>query len=140
MSTNASYSEVNAALSDAVPDWVQTVTGVSARYGEFPKGTPAIEVVASGGDPLVTGYRSGGGIYAYAYEVYLKASGTTEAQRLDGIKVLGLLQSEIISHAFPPADVHFVAHEVTNAPHLYMEEAGKPSVWQMSAVLRYYIR
>lgn len=140
MSSGATYSSVSAAISAALPGWVESVTGVRARYGEFPPGVPAVEVVASGGDPLVTGYRSGGGIYSYAYEVYLKTSGATEPQRVDGIEVLGLLQSAVAGCSFPPAEAAFVAHEVTNAPHLYMEEAGPNSVYQMSAALRYYIR
>lgn len=140
MSTGASCSQVQAALSESVSRWVEGITGVKASYGEFSKGTPSVEVVASGGDPLVTRYRSGGGIYCWSYEVYLKTSGATESQRIDGIAVLGLVQAAIAARSFPGADVAFVSHEVTNAPHLYAEEAGANSVYQMTASIMYYAR
>lgn len=128
-------------IAKSVTDWVGSVVGVPTAYGEMPpvKG-PRAMVKASPVEPLVRGYASGGGVYRFAYEVYLMVSASAEEKRLDGMATLGRLFEAVEARLVPDDGREYTSHEVTNLPSLYAEGPGTETVYQLTAQLTYLVR
>lgn len=129
-----------ASQQEALTAWVAEALGVPCEYGEFPPTEPPHAMVkVSPGDPVVRRYRSGGGVYRLPYEVYLKVSATTQAERIAGLETLRALSDAIGRGERPAGPVRYTGHAVDVAPSLYAESGGTESVYQMTAHLTYIV-
>ena len=121
----------------AIAAWAGEALGAPCWYGEFPAGSPAAMVKVSPGDPLVRRYRSGGGVYRVAYEVYVRVHAPDQAGRIAGLELLRGLAARIQAGEAPDGPVRYSAHEVTNAPALYAQTGRDECVYQLTARLEY---
>lgn len=125
-------------IQGALARWVGGALGVPTEYGEFAPGPlPCAMVKVSPGDPLVRRYRSGGGVYRTAYEVYLKVHAPTQEGRIAGLELLRGLAARIQGGETPDGPARYCAHEVTNAPALYAQTGRDEAVYQLTARLEY---
>lgn len=133
--------ETAAGIETALAEWVGGVLGVPCDYGEFGgEGYPRAMVKVGNGDPVVTRYRAGGGVYRVPYEAYLCTFAVESADRVGGIEALRRLEDAIRARECPDGPVRYTSHEVTNSPALYAQADGGEVVYQMTAELRYMQR
>ena len=122
----------------ALAEWAGAALGVPCWYGEFACGpAPCAMVKVSPGDPLVRRYRSGGGVYRVAYEVYVRVHAPDQAGRVAGLELLRGLAARIQAGETPAGPERWFAHEVTVAPALYAQTGRDEAVYQLTARLEY---
>lgn len=108
-------------------------------YGRFPTlAADAACVRAAPGDPVVRRYAAGGGIYRFAWEVYLRSIVRSDGESLDALNRLQALQGKLAS-TLPGGDTSWVGQEVTNLPALYdIDDDGNETCY-LSAQTTYFV-
>lgn len=128
---------------EIVTQWVGQALGVPTEYGEFPPepGERAM-VKAAPGDPVVKRYANGGGVFRFAYEVYLLVPGATEGARVGGVDRLRAMCDRITAGREAPGGdgaPTWWGHDVTTLPNLFSCD-GNQSIYQAAATLAYIER
>lgn len=126
----------------AVTEWVRGAVGpgVETRYGELAGPGDCCEVKAAPASPAVRRYASGGGVYRFAYEVYLRVRPLGEGGRLDGLAALSGLAARVEAGEVPGCGIEWASHAVKSLPCLFRAEQGGEAVYQMAAELTYIVR
>lgn len=127
-------------IAKVVTDWVRGAMGddVTTEYGYLGQLSNSCMVKAAPGDPVERRYLSGGGVFRFPYEVYLRAvPHEAPGPRIDALARLRALQAMIESGMVPDVDVAWQAHEVTQVPNLYRTEPSGAEVYMLTAVLTY---
>lgn len=130
-------------VAEVVTDWVAGIMGsdVMTEFGELGTISNSCMVRAAPGDAVERRYLSGGGIFRFPYEVYLRVvPHDAPGPRIDGLARLRALQRVIESGGVPDVDVAWQSHTVTQVPNLYRTEESGAEVYMISAVLTYYER
>lgn len=133
-----------ARVASAVTAFVAAALGPAVRttYGELcPVGAvDAAEVAASGDDPVVRRFVSGGGIYRFSYDVYLRRCVRSAGARIDALGLLGGLAGLIEGGACPEAPgVSWVSHGLARSPALYSVDADGNETYRLAASLTYLV-
>lgn len=133
-----------ARVAEAVTAWVAGLLGDGVRttYGELcpMDGVDAAEVAATGADPVVRRFVSGGGIYRFGYDVYLRTCPRSSGARIDALGVLGRLADAVEHGGLPDAaGVSWAGHTLTRAPCLYAVDPHGNETYQMSAQATYLV-
>lgn len=130
-------------IAKVVTDWVSAAMGadVHTEYGYLGTISNSCMVRAAPGDPVERRYLSGGGVYRFPYEVYLRAvPRNAPGPRIDCLARLRSLQAVIEAGGVPDVPVAWQSHEVTQVPSLYRTEESGAEVYLLSAVLTYVER
>jgi len=129
-------------IAEALVDWIGELLGVPTTFGEFPRGDhDSAMVKASPGDPVVSYYHAGGGVYKFPYEVYLRTFSRDEDDRISGIERLNRVLAAIERHEVPDVeDAIFSGHTCTQMPNLFRTESNGATTYQLTAYLTYIER
>lgn len=130
-------------VTQAVTEWVRGVLGgVPTSFGELPDAAGESAMVkASPSEPVVRRYRSGGGEFRFAYEVYLRCQPRTEGQRIDGAATLMRVSAAATAHGFPDvAGALWNRHTVTQQPSAFRTESNGAVTYMMAAYVTWIER
>lgn len=128
---------------EIVTQWVGQALGVPTEYGEFPAGAGTRAMVkAAPGDPVVKRYANGGGVFRFAYEVYLLVPGATEGARVGGVELLKAMCDRVAVGREAPGGEGaptWWGHDVTTLPNLFSRD-GNQSIYQAVLSIAYIER
>lgn len=134
---------MGADIAEVVTSWVRGAMGpdVYTEFGQLGQISNSCMVRAAPGTAVERRYLSGGGIYRFPYEVYLRSvPHDAPGPRIDCLARLRALQGRIERGEVPDVDVAWKSHEVTQVPSLYRTEESGAEVYMLSAVLTYFER
>lgn len=127
----------------AVTDWVASILGPDIRttYGELcgVDGINAAMVAARPDSPVVRRFVSGGGIYRFSYDVFLRRISRDGAARIDALGLLGRVADAIERHECPEKVLSWSSESVTQAPAIYSVDESGAETYRMSAQITYVI-
>jgi len=131
-------------LTPCVEEWLGGILSpIPVALGEF---SAIIEVSAqiqpAPTQAVVRSYLSGGGVYQYGYELYLRCRPSDERGRVDAISELAIVADAIDRRSYPeaPEGVIWYSHEVTARPNKFSTNEDGTEDYQMIAVLTYIER
>lgn len=141
--TTESEQAAQALAADAVTAWVASILGPSIRttYGELcgVDGINAAMVAARPDSPVVRRFVSGGGIYRFSYDVFLRRITRDGAARIDALGLLGQVADAIERHECPEKVLSWSAESVVQAPAIYSTDEQGAETYRMSAQIAYVI-
>ena len=131
-------------LTPCVEAWLEgLLSPIPVALGEF----SALADVSAQLQPaptqaVVRSYLSGGGVYQYGYELYLRVRPKDERGRVDAIAELTKVADAIDRRGYPeaPDGVVWYSHEVTSRPTKFSSNEDGTEDYQMIAVLTYIER
>lgn len=131
-------------LTPCVEAWLEgLLSTIPVALGEF----SAIVDVSAQLQPtptqaVVRSYLSGGGVYQYGYELYLRVRPQDERGRVDAIAELTRVADAIDRAEWPtaPEGVTWYGHEVTARPNKFSSNDDGSEDYQLIAVVTYIER
>lgn len=130
-------------LTQTTLGWVQgLLLPVPCELGAFSELTDSAQLQPAPTQAVVSRYLSGGGIFQYGYEVYLRTLPYDTQGRLDAMATLNKVASAIVGKDYPdaPEGVIWYGHELTSRPSkVDTDEAGRET-WQLVAIITYIER
>lgn len=126
-------------VAEAVTEWVRDILDpIPVNFGELDQSATSAEVKVAPADPVVKRYSSGGGIYTFSYEVYLRVIARGDEKRYDALDVMKKLTDAIEAQQVPQCDaVSWVSHELTQLPNIWDKDKNEREIYQITAVLTY---
>ena len=131
-------------LTPCVLEWAeQLLAPISVSFGEF---STILDVSAqlqpAPTQAVLRKYLSGGGIYQYGYELYIKCRPEDERGRIDALAELNKVADAIDRGVCPvhPQGVAWYGHEVTARPNKLSSYEDGSEVYQLIAILTYIER
>jgi hypothetical protein len=131
-------------LTPCVEGWVEgLLSPINVALGEF---STIVDVSAqlqpAPTQAVVRSYLSGGGVYQYGYELYLRVRPTDERGRVDAIAELNKVADAIDHKSWPeaPSGVTWYGHEVTARPNKFSTNEDGSEDYQLIAVVTYIER
>lgn len=109
------------ALDDCVLAWLRGLCDLPVGYCEFPADQDCYEFDPSPTQETVYQYRAGGGMFGYAYELYLRVRPRDAADRMDAARRLSEVAQAVTGRSFPEAPDGCVwsDHQLTERPGLH---------------------
>lgn len=127
-------------IAAATTAWIgELLSPIPVQYGALSDLATSAEVLSSAGGYAERRWASGGGIYRYPYEVYLRVLGRNDAARINALNELSKVAVAIEARQFPDAEVGWVANEVTNLPNLWKKDKDGREIYQLTATLTFAV-
>ena len=121
--------------------WAGEVLGVPCGFGEFPDGPVAAMLRAAPCEPVVRAYASGGGVYRFCWEAYLRCRPLDDGERVAGMEGLCLLWDAVAAGGVPPVGgALWHSHDVTLAPCQYDLQDDGTATYQMAGEITWIER
>ena len=131
-------------LTPCVETWLEgLLSPIPVALGEFSTIVDAsAQLQPAPTQAVVRSYLSGGGVYQYGYELYLRVRPTDERGRVDAIAELNKVADAIDRRAWPkaPEGVTWYGHEVTSLPNKFSSNEDGSEDYQLIAVVTHIER
>lgn len=131
-------------LTPEVLAWVErAMSPTMVCVGEFSAILPvSVSLQPAPTQPCIRKYLSGGGVYQYGYELYLKCRPEDETGRIKAIHDLSKVAQLVDAQDFPeaPAGVVYISQEVTARPNKLSSDKDGTEIYQMIATITYIER